>query len=329
MRLRPVTLVVTFAVGILVWPLPAEAQQGGKVPRIGYLSPGSFASLRAFRQGLRELGYVEGQNILSESRLAKGKVDRLPQFAAELVNLKVDVILALGVKAGLAAKKATTTIPIVVVTGADLVRAGLVDSLTQPGGNLTGFTAFNPDLGGKRLELLKEAFPSVSRVGVLRDPDMGIAAERTIHFRQVETSAEALGVEHHPIEVGATNPDFEGALQAAMKRHVDALMVVGGTFFIRNRARIAKLVAKTRLPAMYTRVRFVKAGGLMSYGPRRDDSYRSAATYVDKILKGAKPTDLPVQRATRFYLDINLKTAKKQGLTIPPQFLARADKVIK
>ncbi len=270
-----------------------------------------------------------GQNIVIVRRFAYAEHEQFPKLAAELVNLKVDVIVAILAKAALAAKKATTTIPIVVVTGADFVRSGLVANLARPGGNITGFSRSLPDLAGKRLELLKEAFPSVSRVGVLRDPDLGIAQERKFHYRQIETAAKALGLEHHPIEVGVTNPDFDTAFEAAMKRRVDAFFVVASSFFVIHRSRILKLVAKTRLPAMYTSRSFVRRDGLMFYGATFGDLYRPAATYVDRILKGAKPADLPVQRATRFYLYINLKRAKKLGLTIPAQFLARADKVIK
>ena len=329
MRLRTIGLIVTLALGLLVAPLLAEAQQAGKVYRIGYLSAGVGSSQRFLTKGLRKLGYVEGQNFALVHRSARGKRERLPKLATELVDLKVDVIVVTGVGPGLAAKNATTTIPIVAVTGVDLVKAGLVANLARPGGNVTGFTMLSPELAGKRLELLKEAFPSISRVGVLREPLTGSALERAVDLRQFETAAEALGLEHYPMEVSPTNPDFDGVFDAAMKRRVDAIVVPSGGFFRARRERILELVAKTQLPAMYVRDSWVRRGGLMFYGPRRRDLTRRAATYVDRILKGAKPGDLPVQRARRFYLIINLKTARKQGLTIPPQFLARADKVIK
>ena len=317
-----------FAVVILVSVQIAEAQAPAKMPRLGYLTSRSKAS--PFWERLRKLGYVEGQNIVIIRRLSYGKGEQYPKLAAELVDLKVDVIFVNRLKAALAAKKATSTIPIVVVTGVDLVRTGLVDSLARPGGNVTGITRLQPELEGKRLHLLKEAFPSVSRVGVLRDPDAGTATGRKIRSRQIKTAAEALGMELHFMDVGKTKPDIEAAFEAAMKRHVDAFIVLPGQAILNQRSRIVELIAKTRLPAMYnSRIWVRRGGGLMYYGAHNADLYRLAARYVDRILKGAKPSDLPVQRATRFYLYVNLKTAKKQGLTFSPQFLARADKVIK
>jgi len=330
MRLRTIGLISILVLGLLAGPLPTEAQQAGKVYRIGYLTSKSKA--RPFWRGLRKLGYVEGQNIVIERRLAHGNYERYPKLVAELVNLKVDVIVTVGLAPALAAKKATTTIPIVVVFSGDAVGSGLVVSLARPGGNVTGFTRSPSGLGGKQLELLKQGFPSVSRVGVLWDPDSGWGTTGGMPIRHYlnRKTAEALGAELHPMEVGPANPDFEGAFEAAIiKRRVDAFIVVGSQFFGTQRSRILKLVTKTRLPAMYGARSWVRKGALMSYAATNGDLFRLAASYVDKILKGVRPADLPVQEATRFYLYINLNTAKKQKLGFSPEFLARADKVIK
>ncbi len=276
------------------------------------------------KQGLRELGYVHGQNIAVVALGVSGERERYPEFAAELVNYEVDVIVAVGSGAARAAKEATTTIPIVVVTGTNPQWQELVASLARPGGNVTGFSTFSIKLGGKRLELLKEAVPSVSRVGILRD-----AGRSESRYTQIVSAAEALGIEHHSIEIASSNPDFDGAFEAAMKRRVDAFVVMHNTLTSYHRARILELVAKTKLPALYERPGWVRRGGLMFYGADRDDLTRRAATYVDKILKGAKPGDLPVQGPTKFDLVINLKTAKALGLTIPPGVLLQATKVIK
>ncbi len=342
MRLRPVTLVVTFALGLLAGPLPTEAQQAGKVPLIGYLSAAGASGLRFLEEGLVELGYTEGQNIAIVLRMAGHRPQLLPKLAAELVNLKVDVIVSGTSTAARAAKKATATIPIVVVAGEDLVKTGLVASLARPGGNVTGFTMSDPELAGKRLELLKEAFPTVSRVGVLWNSD---SATGMPIFRRIEAAAQALGVELHSMEMRVTKlspgcsrvwvdsfscPDFDKAFQAAIERRVVALMVVASTFvFPPQQAHILELVAKTQLPAIYNRSSWGRTAGLMFYGPSRNDLLRRAATYVDKILKGAKAANLPVEQPTKFELIINLKTAKALGLTIPPEMLFRADKVIK
>ncbi len=294
-------------------------------------------------EGLAELGYVDGQNIAIMYRAAFNRPELLPKLAAELVNLKVDVIVSGNSTAARAAKKATATIPIVVVAGEDLVMTGLVASLARPGGNVTGFTTFDPELAGKRLELLKEAFPTVSRVGVLWNSD---SATGMPIFRQIEAAAQALGVELHSMEMRVTKlspgcskqewlgssscPDFDKAFQAAVERRVGALMVVASTFaFPPQQAHILELVTKTQLPAIYNRSSWVSTGGLMFYGPSRNDLLRRAATYVDKILKGAKAANLPVEQPTKFELIINLKTAKRIGVTIPPEVLFRADKVIK
>jgi putative ABC transport system substrate-binding protein len=290
-------------------------------------------------EGLAELGYTEGQNIAIVYRGAARRPELLPKLAAELVNLKVDVIVSENSTAARAAKKATATIPIVVVAGEDLVKTGLVASLARPGGNVTGLTMSDPELAGKRLELLKEAFPTVSRVGVLWNSDSSTGMPI---FRRIEAAAQALGVKLHSMEMRVTKlspgcsrvwvgssscPDFDRAFQAAIERRVDALMVVASTFvFPPQQAHIFELVTKTELPAIYNRW---SRGGLMFYGPSRNDLFRRAATYVDKILKGAKAANLPVEQPTKFELIINLKTARLIGVTIPPEVLFRADKVFK
>ncbi len=305
----------------------AQAQQAKKVPRIGLLVPGSESAFsirtEAFRQGLRELGYVEGKNIAIEYRWAEGNLDRLPALAAELVLLKVDLIFASG-NAARAAKSATRTIPIV-ATSADPVGTGLVASLARPGGNITGLSLLSPELSGKRLELLKETVPKLSRVAVLLNPT---AANSPSDLKETQTAARSLGMQLQLLE--ARSPDkFDPSFSAMMREHAGALVVTTDLMFLDNRTRIVSLAAKNRLPVMYYDRSFVEAGGLMSYGADIDDLFRRAATYVDKILKGAKPADLPVEQPTKFELVINLKTAKQIGLTIPPNVLVRADKVIK
>jgi ABC-type uncharacterized transport system substrate-binding protein len=306
----------------------ADAQQRPKVSRIGYVSPVSLSSdstdIEAFRQGLRDLGYVEGQNIVFEWRFAEGKPDRLPDLVAELLRLKVDVIFARGTSGVQAAKKATTTVPLVTVSG-DPVAAGFVASLARPGGNITGLTNFTSELGGKRLELLKEVIPQVSRVAVLWYPDDPLAALR---MRETETAAPSLGIKLQPVEVRGPN-DFELAFSAMKKERAGAFVILRAPLIINQLKRVVELAAKNLLPAMYDDRDFTEAGGLMSYGTSIPDLYRRAATYVDKILKGTKPADLPVEQPTKFELIINVKTAKEIGLTIPPNLLARADKVIR
>ena len=308
----------------------AEAQQAKKVPRIGYLSGGSPSSVSArtevFRQGLRELGYVEGTSIIMEYRYAEGKLDRLPDLAAELVHLKVDVIVAAGGTAtALPARQATRTIPIVMTNVGDPVARGLIASLAQPGGNITGLTSASPDLSGKRLELLKEAVPRLTRVAVLWEPsDQGAAA----NFKETEAAARALAVQLQSLEVRSLE-DFESAFKEATKARSAALAVIASPVITSNQKQIAHLATKNRLPAIYPRGDYVASGGLMSYGADQFEPYRRAATYVDKILKGAKPADLPVEQPMKFELVINLKTAKQIGLTIPPNVLVRADRVIK
>jgi putative tryptophan/tyrosine transport system substrate-binding protein len=318
--------VIRLALGAMLLALsfPAEAQQSKKVPRIGFLSGAHVEPFReAFRQGLHELGYVEGQNIVIEWRHADGKVEGLPALAAELVRVKVDVIVTGGTPALLAAKDATRTIPIVLCIG-DPVGEGFVASLARPGGNITGLSAISTDLSGKRLELLKETFPRLSRAGVLWDAaDQSAAA----NFKETEALARALGVQVQSLEVRRPE-DFESAFKAATGGRVQGLIVLRGLIITRHRTRIVALAAKNRLPAMYGDSRWVEAGGLMYYGPNINDLFRRAATYVDKILKGAKPADLPVEQPTKFELVINLKTAKALGVKIPAQLLMEADKVI-
>ena len=318
--------------GLLAAPLAAEAQQAAKVPRIGYLGnypPGAFPqNHEAFLQGLRDLGYVEGRNVVIEYRDAEGKVERLPILAAELVALKVDVIVTGGgTPTALAAKQATKTIPIVFAAAIDPVADGLVTSLAQPGGNVTGLSGLIPDLVGKRLEQLKQAVPGVSRVAVLWLP--GALGERTDKdmLTGADVAARALGIQLQFVE--ARGPaDFDRAFSEMTRARADALTVLPSSMFSIERRRLVDLAAKNRLPAVYERREFVDAGGLMSYGPDFADLFRRAATYVDKILKGAKPGDLPIEQPTKFELVINLKTAKALGLTIPQSLLQRADQVI-
>ena len=305
-----------------------EAQQPKKIPRIGFLAHGSLSAMRenveAFRQRLRELGYVEEKTIAIEYRYAEGKGDRLPGLAAELVRLKVDVIVtAGGAPVAQAAKEATSTIPIVFSGIGDAVAAGIVASLAKPGGNITGVSFLGPELAGKRLELLRETVPKVSRIAFLWDPGMGSLA-----LKPIEVAARELAVQLQSIEARSPN-DFEGAFRAATRERAGALSVATHPIFTQNRTRIVELAAKNRLPAIYGWKEFVDNGGLMSYGVSLPDLYRRAATYVDKILKGRKPAELPVEQPIKFEFIINLKAAKQIGLTIPHEVLGRADKVIK
>jgi putative tryptophan/tyrosine transport system substrate-binding protein len=309
----------------------AQAQQPKKVPRIGFLSPLSSAAaslnLEAFRNSLRELGHVEGKTIVIESRFADGKLDRLSELATELVRLKVDVIVAGSLPGILAAKNATSSIPIVFVSGGDPVVAGIVASLARPGGNITGLSLQRDDLGAKRLELLKEAFPKIIRTAFLFAPndvsDLSIV-------KAIQDVVPTLGVTLQLVEVRNAG-EFDSAFAAISRGRIDALLSSESPLFNthRNRNRIVEFAATRRLPVMYGFREFVEAGGIMSYGASLSDAYGRAAAYVDKILKGAKPADLPVQQPTKFELIINLKTAKQIGLTIPPNVLARADKVIR
>ncbi len=324
------TLLFTLAVIILSTYHPAEAQQAKKVPRVGFLVAGSPSSdaawIEAFQQGLRELGYVEGQSIVIEYRYGEGKTKRYPGLVAELVQRKVEVIVVGGATATRAAKKVTTRVPLVMANVTDPVMLGLVASLARPGGNITGLTNLAPDLGGKRLELLKEVVPQLSRVAVLGDPS---SPSHAPGWRETESAARSLGVQVQSLEVRAPNPDFAGAFSAIIRYRADALLTLSQPLIRVNRQKIVDFTVKRRMPAMFHTQKFAEAGGLMSYAADATDLYRRAATYVDKILKGAKPADLPVQQPTKFNLVINLKTAKALGLTIPPTVLYQATKVIK
>jgi len=321
----------TFMLGVLLLALslPARAQQPAKLPRIGYLDAASISSEaarnRAFRQGLGELGYVEGKNIVIEWRSAEEKPDLLPALAAELVRLKVDVIVTSGSSVTRAAKAATHTIPIVMAQDNDPVGNGFVASLARPGRNITGLATLAPEISGKRLKLLKEIVPKISRVAVLGTSS---APSNTQNLKETELAAGAFGMKLQYLDV-LSPKDIETAFQAAGKERADAVLALGGFVLASQRAQIAVLAVKSRLPVISWRSDFVEAGGLMSYGVSLPDLDRRAATYVDKILKGAKPADLPVAQPTKFELVINLKAAKQIGLTIPPNVLARADRVIK
>jgi putative ABC transport system substrate-binding protein len=303
--------------------------QPKKVPRIGYLCPTRPSSLlnrtEAFRQGLKKLGYIEGNNIALEYRWAEGKFDRLHDLAAELVRLKVDVIVTCGPAATRAAKESTNTIPIVMTFDSDPVGSGFVASLARPGGNITGLSALAPEISGKQLELLKEIVPKLSRVAVLGTSTQAGNAQS---LKEMELAAGAFNVQFQYLDV-LDPKDIETAFRAATKARADALLVVVSVVLIDHRTQIANLALKSRLPVTYYRREFVEDGGLMSYGVSYTDLDRRAAVYVDKILKGAKPADLPVERPTKFELVISLKAAKQIGLTIPPNVLARADRVIR
>jgi len=324
--------IIRFALAALLFALcySASAQQPKKAPRIGFLTGDSLSAIsdrrEAFRQGLRELGYVEGKNIVIEWRSTEGKTDRRPALAAELVHLKVDVIVAVGSGDIRAAKEATAAIPIVMVQGGDAVGSGFVASLARPGGNITGLSTLRPELSGKRLELLKETVPRLSRVAVfVSSTDQDYAQIQ----KEVELAAGALGVKLQYLEVRESK-DIETAFREASKGRADAVLFrVAGPFVTSQRPQIAQLAVKSRLPVIYERAAEVEAGGLMSYGVNNSDMYRRAATYVDKILKGAKPADLPVEQPIKFEFIINLKAAKLIGLTIPPNVLVRADRVIR
>ena len=323
--------VLTFALCALLFALcaSAQAQQPKKVQRIGYLSGPSPSTspdrIEAFRHGLRELGYVEGKNIVIESRYAEGKFDRLPTLAAELVRLKVDIIVTAGPQATRPAKQATSMIPIVMAQDPDPVGNGFVASLARPGGNITGLATFAPELSGKQVELLKEIVPNLSRVAVLGTSTNPGNAQS---LREVEVAAKAFGVKLQYLDILSPN-DIETAFRAASKGRADAILLLPGPVLNLQRAQIANLVVKGRLPAIYPQTEYTEVGGLIYYGANTPDLYRRAATYVDKILKGAKPADLPVEQPTKFEFIINLKAAKQIGLTIPQRVLARADRVIK
>jgi putative ABC transport system substrate-binding protein len=306
-----------------------EAQEATKIPRIGFLigtAPSAVvARTEAFRQGLRELGYIEGKNIVIEWRYAEAKLDRLPALAAELVRIKVAVIVAGGPTPTRAAKDATSTIPIVMAQHTDPVGSGLVASLARPGGNITGLSTLAPEVSGKRLELLKEIFPKLVRVAVFGTSKSASSAQE---LRGVELAAGMLGLKLQLLDIVGPK-DVETAFRAASKEHADAALVLSSGVIANRQAEMAELAIKSRLPTMYYRSEFVETGGLMSYGVSFTDLDRRAATYVDKILKGAKPAELPVEQPKKFEFIINLKAAKQIGLTIPPNVLARADRVIR
>jgi len=326
MRLK---IFMGFAALLLCVVHAAAAQQPKSVPRIGFLtasSPSIFPGrIEAFRHGLRELGYVEGKNIVIEWRYAEGKLDRVPALAAELVRLKVEIIVTGGPTASGFLKEATTTVPIVIGFHADPVGTGLVASLARPGGNITGLSALSPELGGKRLELLKEIVPKLSRVAVLGSSTLPGNAET---LRETDLAAGVLGVKLQHFDV-LSRQDMDAAFQRAVKVRAEAVLTLGNTVLNVHRTQVADLAIKNRLPVIYYAAEFVEAGGLMFYGVDFADLFRRAATYVDKILKGAKPADLPVERPKNFEFIVNLKAAKQIGLTIPPNVLVRADRVIK
>jgi putative tryptophan/tyrosine transport system substrate-binding protein len=331
MRIGTASLVLTLplAIAFVSFSSAAEAQQPKNVPRIGYLatvSPSANAvRIEAFRQGLRELGYVEGKNIVIEWRFAEGKLDRLPALATELVRLKVDIVITAGPPATRAAKEATSTIPIVMTFDPDPVGNGFVASLARPGGNITGLATLAPELSGKQLELLKEIVPKLSRVAVFGD---SIQPGNPQALKETELAAGALGVRLQHLDIRSPT-DIEPAFREASKGHANALLVLGSPVLASQRTQFADLAVKSRLPAIYSRSEFVEDGGLMSYAVSFTDLDRRAATYVDKILKGRKPADLPVEQPKKFEFVINLKAVKQIGLTISPNVLARADKVIK
>jgi putative ABC transport system substrate-binding protein len=307
-----------------------EAQQTGKIFRIGYLDPstasGSAVQTDAFRQELSKLGWIEGKNITIEYRFGEQKPGRQPELAAELVRLKVDLIVVVGLTPALAAKSATTTIPIVMTNTVDPVGAGLVASLARPGGNITGSSGF-PEVGGKRLEILKDAVPKLARVGLLRGAEGNVLTD--LQMKELRPAALALKLKLEEIETQPDAKGLESAFQIAKQKQVNAIMTTTMGSFSAARKQIVELAGKHRLPAIYSNKRYVDAGGLMSYGGDTTELYRRTAVYVDKILKGAKPADLPVQQATKFEFIINLQAAKQIALTIPPNVLARADRVIK
>jgi len=322
-------LSILFAVVLLAVAVIAEAQQPKKVPRIGFLVPGSHsgfaARVEAFRHGLRELGYIEGKNIEVEYRWAEGKLDRLPELAAELVRINVDVIVTSGDAAIRAAKDKTSVIPIVVSVAGDLVVPGYVSSHARPGGNITGLIDISPELSTKRLELLKETFPKLSRMAILWNAANPVMV---LNFKEIERTARAMDLAPDSLEV-RNSADFDRILNAPIKGKTYVLIVLQDSLVIAHSKRIVDYAAKHRLPGMYFDSSWVSSGGLMSYGPNYPDLFRRASTYVDKILKGRKPADLPVEQPMKFEFVINLKTAKQIGVTIPPNVLARADRVIK
>ncbi len=321
--------IICLAVGAILFALcgSVDAQQSKKVSRLGFLSPTSDDSrVEAFRQGLRELGYVEGQNIAIEYRWADGKFEQLPDLALELVRLKVDVVVAVVTQASLAVKKATGTIPVVMIGVSDPVGSGLVVGLARPGANITGTSSMTAEIVGKQLELIKETIPKISRVGGLWNPANPVF--QAIQRREAEAAARALGVQLQLVEARAPD-EIDRAFAGVAKERMRALLVLNDPVFTAQRKQIADLSAKHRLPTVSGTREYTEVGGLMAYGPSFPDMYRRAAYYVDRILKGTKPADLPVEQPMKFEFSINLKAAKQIGLTIPPNVLARADKVIR
>jgi len=320
-------------IALMVWVTRVEAQQTGKIFRIGFLdnstASGMAVLLDAFRQELSKLGWVEGKNITIEYRFAEQKNQRLPELAVELVRLKVDLIVASGGPTPLVAKKATTTLPIVMINSPDPVAVGLVASLARPGGNVTGVSGLAPELTSKRLEILKDAIPRLSRVGLLRTPGGALGSDPELQLKELRPAALALKIKLEEIKTQPDAKGLESAFQTAKQKQAGAIMTATGRRFFAERKRVVELAVKYRLPAIYPEKGYVDEGGLMSYGVDFDDLYRRAAFYVDKILKGTKPADLPVQQATKFEFIINLRTAKQIGLTIPVHVLERANQVIK
>jgi ABC-type uncharacterized transport system substrate-binding protein len=322
---------IAFSVMLFALCPSAEAQPTGKIFRIGFLdtstASASAVRLEAFWQGMRKLGWTQGKNITIEYRFAEQDNKRMPELAAGLVRLNVDLIVAVGTSSALAAKAATTTIPIVMTSVGDPVVTGLIASLARPEGNVTGFSALTPELDGKRLEILKDTIPRLSRVGLLRPPGNSIAAD--LQLKELRTAGLALKLKLEEIEIQFDAKGVESAFQTAKQKQVGAITTTAGPRFFAARKRIIELAGKYRLPAIYFQKEHVEEGGLMSYGVDYDDLYRRAAFYVDKILKGSKPADLPVQQATKFEFVINLKAAKQIGLTIPVRVLERANQVIR
>jgi putative tryptophan/tyrosine transport system substrate-binding protein len=322
-------LIVAFALSLLVTPLAAAVRPPPKVARIGVLTPGSpgpSPSLEAFRRGLHELGYVEGRNLAIEWRFAEGGLHQLPDFAAEFVRLKVDVIFAINTPAALAAKNATSTIPIVITRVSDPVRIGLIASLARPGGNITGVSTISPELGAKRLELIREILPEVSRVALLwNSANTGHA----LIVSEIEAAGPQLGVQVQVLGVQGPTPDFESAFEAATRGQAGALFVIDDLMISSHQTRILEWAAKNRLPVFSQFREFAEAGGLMAYGPNNDEMFRHAAFFIDKILRGTKPADLSVEQPMKFELVVNLKTAKALGLAIPPVLLFQATEVIR
>jgi putative tryptophan/tyrosine transport system substrate-binding protein len=328
---KPALSSILVATLVLALGVIAEAQRAGKIFRIGFLDPsnasGSAVLVDAFRQELTKLGWTEGKNITIEYRFAEQRSDRLPDLAADLVRLKVDLIVVASTPPALAAKRATTTIPIVMAIAGDPVGAGLVASLARPGGNVTGLSTLGTELNSKRLEVLKDAVPKLARVGLLRGSTTGVVLD--LQLKELRPAALALKLKLEEIDTPPDAKGLESAFQTAKQKQVGGIITIPTRPFFAERKRIVELAVKYRIPAIYPNKEFVDEGGLMSYGADYDDLYRRAAFYVDKILKGAKPADLPVQQATKFEFVINLKAAKQIGLTLSPEFLSRANRVIK